>query len=117
MRRKSTVDTFACLLCDWIGRPRPVLEPRGGGGGIEFLHLTRCGLKPLMYALEVVMDGTALVRLCNFETRDAAGGWAIWFHIKENCHCRVRPVRDYFAADEVDPNLCSGSSDYCVLAR
>jgi hypothetical protein len=122
VRRKfHAMETFACLLCDWRGRTEPVLVPTGGGGGIEFLPLQRGGFKPLLYALEVVMDGTDLVRLGNFDTMHRAAGWAIWFHNKllneEDFHCRVRPVRDFFAGDEIDPSLFVGSEDYFVPAR
>ena len=111
------MERFACLLCDWTGAPEPVLVPTGGGGGIEFLPLQRGGFKPLLFALEIVMNGTDLVRVGNFETMHKAAGRGIWFHLKEDFHCRVRPVRDFFAADETDPNLFVGCNEYFVPAR
>ncbi|MCT7661010.1 hypothetical protein [Mycobacterium deserti] len=111
---------FTCLLCDWTGAPEPVLVPRGGAGGIEFRPLQSGGIKPLLYALEIVMDGTKLVRIGNFETRDQAAGWGIYFHnaylTKGHIwHCRVRSVRDYAAAD-VDADLSVGHHENFVLA-
>lgn len=113
------METFVCPLCDWAGTPRPVLVP-SGAGGIEFLPLQHGGVRPLLYALEVVMDGTKLVRVGNFETRDQAAGLGIFFHnafvAKGNFHCRVRPVRDYFGADGTDPNLSVGYHENFVPA-
>lgn len=110
------MESFVCLLCDWAGTPEPFLVPSGGPGGIEFLPLRRGGVKPLLYALEVVMDGTKMVRIGNFETRDQAAGLGIFFHnplLAEGTtfHCRVRPVRDYFGADATDPNLYVGRDE------
>ncbi|OSC30709.1 hypothetical protein B8W69_06645 [Mycobacterium vulneris] len=113
---------FVCMMCDWAGTPEPFLVPSGGAGGIEFMRLQRGGIKPLRYALEVVMDdGTKLVRVGNFETRGEAAGLGIFFHNPfvggGSFHCRVRPVRDYFAADDTDPNLCVGSNEKFVPAE
>lgn len=115
------MERFTCLLCDWSGTPEPALVPQGGPGGVEFLPLQRGGFKPLLYALEVVMDGTKLIRVGNFETRGQAAGLGIFFHNKflagDRYHCRVRPVRDFFAADDTDPNLYVGSNNKFVPAE
>ncbi|WP_131721529.1 hypothetical protein [Mycolicibacter heraklionensis] len=115
------MESFACLLCDWAGTPESVLVPRGGVGGIEFLPLQRSGVKPLRYALEVVMDGTKMVRVGNFDTRDQAAGLGIYFHnsylARGNFHCRVRPVRDYFGADDTDPDVSVGCNENFVPAE
>jgi len=116
------METFICLLCDWTGSPQPYLVPSGGAGGIEFRPLQPGGIKPLLYALEIVMDGTKLVRFGNFETKHQAAGVGILFHnalLTEGqiCHCRVRPVRDYFGADVDDPNLYVGRHENFVPAE
>ncbi len=115
------MEHFACLLCDWAGTPEPLLVPSAGAGGIESLPLQRGGFKPLLYALEVVMDRTKMVRVGNFETRDQAAGLGIFFHnpylAGGNFHCRVRPVRDYFGADDTDPNLYVGCNQNFVPAE
>jgi hypothetical protein len=108
------MDRFECLICDWTGTPKPVWDQKDGG--IEFLHLQPGGFKPLLYTLEVVMNGIDLMRIGNFETQQKAQGMAIWAH-SQGWHSRVRPVRDFFAADETDPNLFAGSRDYFVPAR
>jgi hypothetical protein len=116
------MESFVCLLCDdWVGTPEPYLVPSGGAGGLEFLSLQRGGIKPLLYALEIVMDGTKLVRVGNFETEHRAAGVGILFHnalLTEGqiCHCRVRPVRDYFGAD-VDADLTVGRNQNFVPAE
>lgn len=121
-RTVSRVEPFACLLCDWAGTPEPVLVPLGGAGGIEFLALQPGGVKPLRFALEIVMeDGTKLVRLGNFETQHEAEGWGLWFHNAylmkgQIWHCRVRSVRDYFGAD-TDADLSVGRNENFVPTR
>ncbi|SOJ56446.1 hypothetical protein MSIMFB_03922 [Mycobacterium simulans] len=108
------------MLCDWVGTPEPVLVPRGGAGGIEFLPLQPGGVKPLLYALEITLDATKLVRVGNFETMHQAAGLGLYFHnawlAKGYFHCRVRPVRDYFGADDTDPNLSVGYNEKFVPA-
>ncbi|PND54437.1 hypothetical protein CRM90_27955 [Mycobacterium sp. ENV421] len=114
------METFVCQLCDWVGTPEPCLVPRGGAGGIEFLPLQPGGVKPRLYALEIVMDDTTLIRVGNFETQHHAEGWGLWFHnaylMKGHIwHCRVRAVRDYAAAD-THADLCVGRNEWFAPA-
>lgn len=47
------MESYVCMLCDWVGTPEPFLVPSCGAGGIEILPLQPGGVKPLLYALEV----------------------------------------------------------------